>query len=71
MLYPSIAELVKGENKCRYSLVIAVAQRARDLAEEAEETGEALNGKPITLAVKSFADGSCSFAEIRETKEDF
>ena len=36
MLYPSVTELIKGENKCRYSLVIAVAKRARDMAAEAE-----------------------------------
>ena len=36
MLYPSIGELVKGYNKCRYSLVIAVAQKAREIAVAAE-----------------------------------
>lgn len=63
MLYPSIGELVKGNDKCRYSLVIAVAQKAREIAEDAEKSGEPLNAKPITLAVKSFADGKCSFKE--------
>jgi len=69
MLYPSIGELVKGENKCRYSLVIAVAQKARELSEEAEKSGEPLDGKPITLAVKSFASGECSFKESAAEKE--
>ncbi len=69
MLYPSIGELIKGENKCRYSLVIAVAQKARELSEEAEKTGEPLDGKPITLAIKSFADGECSFCEARYKEE--
>ena len=55
MLYPSIGELVKGDNKCRYSLVIAVSQKAREIAEAAEKTGEPLSDKPITLAIKAFA----------------
>lgn len=70
MLYPSIGELVKGERKCRYSLVIAVAQRARELAEKSEETGEPLSGKPITMAVKSFAEGTCSFSELSYEEEN-
>lgn len=70
MLYPSVGELVKGDNKCRYSLVIAVAQKAREIEEEAEKSGEPLDGKPITLAVKSFADGKCSFRELPYEEEN-
>ncbi len=63
MLYPSVTELIKGENKCRYSLVIAVAKRARDMAAEAEEREEKLVQKPVKLAVQSFADGEVDFRE--------
>ena len=63
MLYPSVTELIKGENKCRYSLVIAVAKRARDMAAEAEEREEKLSHKPVRLAVESFADGEVDFRE--------
>ena len=63
MLYPSVTELIKGENKCRYSLVIAVAKRARDMAAEAEERDEKLAQKPVKLAVQSFADGEVNFRE--------
>jgi len=63
MLYPSVTELIKGENKCRYSLVIAVAKRARDMAAEAEERDEKLVQKPVKLAVQSFADGEVNFRE--------
>ncbi|MBQ2880963.1 MAG: DNA-directed RNA polymerase subunit omega [Clostridia bacterium] len=63
MLYPSVTELIKGENKCRYSLVIAVAKRARDMAAEAEDRKEKLVQKPVKLAVQSFADGEVDFRE--------
>ena len=69
MLYPSISNLIKGENRCRYSLVIAVAKQARYLAEIAEENGEKFEEKPIKQAVMSIAEGKASFKEIRTTQE--
>ena len=68
MLYPSVTELIKGENKCRYSLVIAVAKRAREISEKIESTEsreEKLGHrpKPVKLAVQSFADGEVDFRE--------
>ena len=63
MLYPSVGELIEGEKKCRYSLVIAVAKRARDIAHKAEAENEKLEEKPITLAIESFADGEADFRE--------
>ncbi len=63
MLYPSVGDLIEGEKKCRYSLVVAVAKRARDIAHKAEEDGEKLEEKPITLAIESFADGEADFHE--------
>ncbi len=67
MLYPSVSELIKGENKCRYSLVIAVAKQARYLADKAEEAGEKLEEKPVKQAVMSIAEGKASFREIRNS----
>ncbi|MGN0988700.1 MAG: DNA-directed RNA polymerase subunit omega [Eubacteriales bacterium] len=63
MLYPAVNELIKGENKCRYSLCIAVAKRARQIAEKAEENGIKLSEKPIKTAVMSFSNGEARFYE--------
>ncbi|MBO4392674.1 MAG: DNA-directed RNA polymerase subunit omega [Clostridia bacterium] len=63
MLYPSVNELIKGEHRCRYSLVIAVAKQARYLAEKAEENGEKLEEKPIKQAVISFEKGKATYSE--------
>ncbi len=63
MLYPSVNNLIKGEHRCRYSLVIAVAKQARYLAEKAEENGEKLEEKPIKQAVMTFAEGKASYTE--------
>ena len=70
MLYPSIGELIKGDRKCRYSLVTAVAKKTRAVAKQAEERDEKLDEKPITLAIESFADGSSDYYEVDVPEED-
>ena len=55
MLYPPVAKLLKNVQS-RYLLVNVVAQRARQIAAEAEEFGEELTEKPVTLAIREVAD---------------
>lgn len=59
MLYPPVADLLK-DVQSRYLLVNVVAHRARQIAAEAEEFGEELTEKPVTLAIKEVADGKLS-----------
>ncbi len=56
MLYPPVADLLKNVES-RYLLVNVVAHRARQIAAEAEEFGEELTEKPVTLAIQEVADG--------------
>ncbi len=56
MLYPPVANLLK-DVESRYLLVNVVAHRARQIAAEAEEFGEDLPEKPVTLAIREVADG--------------
>lgn len=68
---PAMSEILK-ENESYYSLVIAVAKRAREIAIKAEETGEILIEKPVQLAVEDFARGDYKLIEtegIGETIE--
>jgi len=55
MLYPPVADLLKNVQS-RYLLVNVVAQRARQIAAEAEEFDEELPEKPVTLAIREVAD---------------
>ena len=64
MLYPPVADLLKGVQS-RYLLVNVVAQRARQIAEEAEEFNMELTEKPVTLAIREVADGKLS-ASVKE-----
>ena len=56
MLYPPVADLLKNVES-RYLLVNVVAQRARQIAAEAEAWGETLPEKPVTIAIKEVAAG--------------
>ena len=41
----------------RYMLVNVVAQRARQVATEAEDAGISLDDKPVTIAIREVAEG--------------
>ena len=56
MLYPPVADMLKHVDS-RYLLVNVVAQRARQIASEAEEYHEELTEKPVTLAIREVAEG--------------
>jgi DNA-directed RNA polymerase subunit omega len=59
---PSANEILKS-NESYYSLVVGVAKRARQIAEEAEKKGELLSEKPVQLAVEEFAQGRYKIVE--------
>ena len=56
MLYPPVADMLKHVQS-RYLLVNVVAQRARQISEEAEVLNEELTDKPVTLAIREVAEG--------------
>ena len=64
MLYPPVADLLKNVGS-RYLLVNVVAQRAREIAIEAEENQETLTEKPVTLAIREVAEGKIT-ADLKE-----
>lgn len=64
MLYPPVADLLKNVSS-RYLLVNVVAQRARQIAQEAEENQEELTEKPVTLAIREVAEGKIT-AELKD-----
>lgn len=56
MLRPTDIEKLRG-NKSRYAVVMGVAKRAREIAEEAEEENRILIEKPVSLAVADLTEG--------------
>jgi DNA-directed RNA polymerase subunit omega len=64
MLYPPVADLLKNVES-RYLLVNVVAQRARQIASDAEERNEDLPAKPVTMAIREVAEGKIT-AELKD-----
>ena len=64
MLYPPVADMLKHVQS-RYLLVNVVAQRARQISEEAEAFNEELPEKPVTLAIREVAKGELT-ADLKE-----
>ena len=55
MLRPAVNQIITKNESC-YSLVIAVARRAREIADEYNERGEICDDKTVLLAVDEFKD---------------
>ncbi len=64
MLYPPVADLLKNVES-RYLLVNVVAQRARQIAAEADARQEELPEKPVTMAIYEVAEGRLT-AELKD-----
>ena len=64
MLYPPVADMLKYVDS-RYLLVNVVAQRARQIASNAEENQIDLPEKPVTLAIREVAEGKLT-ATLKE-----
>ena len=62
MLEPPMNELL-DQIPSRYMLVNVVAQRARQIASEAEDAGIPLDDKPVSIAIREVADGKVTPTE--------
>ncbi len=54
MLNPSIGVLINN-SESRYKLVLDVAKKAREIAKEAQDNGDTIIEKPVTLAMDQMA----------------
>ncbi len=61
MLRPAMSQIL-GRGDSYYEFVVAVAQKARQLTEDAETNHQPLEEKPVKLAVEQFANGSVRFS---------
>lgn len=67
MLRPAAVQILKN-NESPYSLVIAVAKRARDITEDTFEKKVVLNERPVVKAVNEFASGEYRLIESPELR---
>ena len=79
MLHPSYTDLMKVVNQdveegatkivnSRYSIVLATAKRAREIAEDAEENKVIITEKPVSLALEEILAGDYVIVEPEEIR---
>lgn len=64
MLRPAVSQILKN-NESPYSLVVAVAKRAREITDDAERDKKVLVDKPVKLAVEEFSTGKMKMVEAQ------
>ncbi len=62
MLRPAMTQMITKNESC-YSLVIGVAKRAREIADDLYENNQTLEEKPVKTAVDEFARGEYKIVE--------
>lgn len=68
MLYPPVADLVDKVGS-RYQLINLVAKRARSISAEAEEKGEPMDDKPVSIAINEVYAGKLQIISREENAE--
>lgn len=67
MFNPDLRNVLK-DHTSRYSLVTAVAKRAREISAYAQENGEILTKKPVSLALDEIISGKFEVVEPEEIR---
>ncbi|MBQ8823700.1 MAG: DNA-directed RNA polymerase subunit omega [Ruminococcus sp.] len=65
MLRPSLNQLITKNESC-YSLVVGIAKRAREIADELYRDNKVLEEKPVKTAVEELAAGKYKIIESAE-----
>lgn len=67
MFNPDLRNVLKNHTS-RYSLVTAVAKRAREISADAQENSEILTEKPVSIALDEIITGKLEVVEPEEIK---
>lgn len=67
MFNPDLRNVLK-DHTSRYSLVTAVAKRAREISADAQENSEILTEKPVSLALDEIITGKFEVVEPEEIR---
>lgn len=68
MLRPAVNQIISKNESC-YSLVLAVAKRAREISSDLCERNEILEEKPVKTAVEDIASGKYKIVYTSEQGE--
>lgn len=64
MIYPQLSAVL-GKVDCRYTLVVATAKRARQLAEGAHKLTRCVSDKPVTVALNEINEDKITYVRTK------
>lgn len=64
MLRPAVNQIITKNESC-YSLVIAVAKRAREITQDIYDNEQTIEEKPVKTAVEELASGKCKIVSTQ------
>lgn len=64
MLRPAVNQIITKNESC-YSLVIAVAKRAREITQDIYDNEQTIEEKPVKTAVDELASGKCKIVSTQ------
>lgn len=70
MLNPSNKQILKEEGDSKYTMVMVIAKRARQIVDGSESLVETKSNKPVTIALEEFLQDKIEFSrpEIKGIK---
>lgn len=69
MIYPTLKNLL-GKVDSKYTLVVAVAKRARQIVDGQPKLTKVASNKPVTIAVNEIAEGKIGYERNYSKPED-
>lgn len=63
MIYPTLKDLLEKVDS-KYTLVVAVSKRARQIVDGQPKLTKTTSNKPVTVAVNEIAEGKISYERI-------
>ncbi len=64
MIYPPLSSLL-GKVDSRYTLVVATAKRARQLADGAHKLSKCISEKPVTIALNEINENKITYIRTK------
>ena len=65
MIYPAISQLLSNVDN-RYTLVMEIAKRARQITAGSEGRVDCGSNKPVTIAVNEISEGKVTYERTKE-----
>lgn len=69
MIYPTLKTLLEKVDS-KYTLVVAVSKRARQIVEGQPKLTKVHSNKPVTIAVNEIAEGKIGYERIIDSNEE-